>query len=157
MNSQEQAEPRPLRPDDLERVVNIDAANSGRSRHLFFEKRLQAALGDPHGFVAKAVENSEGQLTGFAIARIQNGEFGDDHRIAVLDVIGVDPDARHSGAGKALLDGIVADLTKLKISEMRTQVDWQDSDLMHFFAGVGFDLAFDQVLERPVVDMEGGR
>jgi len=150
MKPQEKLGLRSLMPDDLERVVAIDGGITGRSRRLFFEKRLQAALGDPHGFVALAVDRSDEQLIGFAIARLQNGEFGDDHRIAVLDVIGVDPDARHSGAGTVLLDGIVGRLKKMNIGEMRTQVDWQNRDLMQFFAAAGFGLAFDHVLERPL-------
>ena len=150
MMTQEIAQPRPLRPDDLEPVVAIDADITGRMRRVFFEKRLQAALSNPRGFIAKAVDNLDGELAGFAIARIQDGEFGDDHRVAVLDVIGVDPHDRHVGAGTVLLDDISAELKKRNIGEMRTQVDWQDANLMHFFANAGFDLAFDQVLERPV-------
>ncbi len=150
MNSEENIALRPLKPDDLDRVVEIDARIIGRSRRVFFEKRLAAALADPAGFVALAVANSGGQLTGFAIARIQNGEFGIDHRIAVLDVIGVDPLAQHGGGGTALLDGITERLRKINITELRTQVEWQNRDLTHFFAAAGFDLAFDQVLERAV-------
>lgn len=150
MSSHEIAVPRPLRPEDLEPVVAIDANITGRTRRVFFEKRLQAALSNPHGFIAKAVDNLDGDLAGFAIARIQNGEFGDDHRVAVLDVIGVDPHDRHVGAGTVLLENISAELKKLNISEMRTQVDWEDSGLMHFFAAAGFELAFEQVLERAV-------
>jgi len=151
MNSAEITDLRPLKPEDLDRVVEIDARITGRSRRLFFEKRLQAALADPHGFIALAVEGAGAALTGYAIARLQNGEFGDDHRVAVLDVIGVDPDTQHSGAGTTLLEGISARLKKMNISELRTQVDWQDRDLTHFFAAAGFDLAFDQVLERPLI------
>ncbi len=150
MNSTENTGSRPLSPEDLDRVVDIDACITGRSRRLFFEKRLAAALADPHGFVTLAVEEPGQELIGFAIARIQNGEFGDDHRIAVLDVIGVDPDDQHSGAGRVLLEGMSERLKKMNIGEMRTQVDWQDHDLMHFFAASGFNLAFDQVLERPI-------
>ncbi len=150
MSSKEDNQPRPLKPDDLDRVVDIDARITGRSRRLFFEKRLQAALSDPHGFVALAIENADARLAGFAIARIQNGEFGDDHRIAVLDVIGVDPDARHGGVGSALLAGVDERLKKMNIGELRTQIDWQGRDLMQFFAAAGFNLAFDQVLERPL-------
>ncbi|MBC8268526.1 MAG: GNAT family N-acetyltransferase [Rhodospirillaceae bacterium] len=141
---------RPLRPDDLERVVGIDSRIMGRPRRKFFEKRLQAAIADAHGFVALALTDPSGALKGFAIARIQNGEYGDEKRAAVLDVIGVDPDARHDGGGHALLNGMTDILKKLKISELRTQVDWQDLGLSRFFASTGFQLAPEQILERPV-------
>jgi ribosomal protein S18 acetylase RimI-like enzyme len=141
---------RPLNPDDLERVVEIDSRIMGRPRRKFFEKRLQAALADAHGFVALALTDLSGALQGFAIARIQNGEYGDEKRAAVLDVIGVDPNARHDGGGHALLDGMTDVLKKLKIAELRTQVDWQDLGLTRFFASTGFQLAPEQILERPV-------
>lgn len=141
---------RPLNPEDLEQVVEIDSRIMGRPRRKFFEKRLQAALADSSGFVALALTGGSGDLQGFAIARIQYGEYGDDKRAAVLDVIGVDPDARRDGGGHALLDGMTDILKRLKIGELRTQVDWQDLGLTRFFASTGFQLAPEQILERPV-------
>jgi len=141
---------RPLSPQDLERVVEIDARIMGRSRRKFFEKRLQAALADGHGFVTLGLAGTGGALQGYAIARIQNGEYGDEKRAAVLDVIGVDPDASHDGGGRALLEGMTDTLKKLKIDELRTQVDWKDQGLVRFFASAGFQLAPEQILERPV-------
>ena len=41
-------------------------------------------------------------------------------------------------------------LKKLEITELRTQVDWQDLGLSRFFASTGFQLAPEQILERPV-------
>jgi len=150
MTSHEKITVRSLKPEDLENVVDIDASITGRSRRFFFEKRLRAALNDPRGFIPLAAENSDGRLIGFTIARLQSGEFGGDHRIAELDVIGVDPDAQYGGAGRALLDGIGERLKKMNIGELRTQVDWQNQDLLHFFAAAGFDLAFEQVLEHTI-------
>ena len=54
-----------------------------------------------------ALDDPSGELTGYAIARIQNGEYGSEHGAAVLDVLAVDPDARHGGAGHALLGAIM--------------------------------------------------
>ncbi len=138
---------RPLKPQDLEPVIEIDRRITGRSRRLFYEKRLEAALGSRDGFIAVAAECS-GALTGFAIARIQNGEFGDDRRLAILDVIGIDPENRKSGQGSGLIGAIAQYLKKRGIGELRTQVDWADSDLIGFFAANGFKLASRQVLER---------
>jgi len=138
---------RALKPDDLERVVDIDSRITGRSRKKFFEKRLEAALANTGGFIAVATETG-GSLTGFAIARLQDGEFGMDHKIAVLDVIGVDPEAQKGGQGTLLLDGIVVRAKKMAISEIRTQVNWLDRDLLQFFAEHDFLLAPSRVLER---------
>ncbi len=135
-----------LQPDDLERVVEIDAAITGRQRRQFFVRRLEAALGDNSHFVAAATEK-DGRLTGFAIARVQEGEFGATHRAGVLDGIGVDPAFMGQGYGHALLDGLCQQLEKRQAATLRTQVAWSDHDLMHFFAGRGFDLASIRILE----------
>ncbi len=138
---------RALKPEDLDPVVDIDCRISGRMRRVFFEKRLEAALADSEGFIAVAVE-VEGTLAGFAIARLQNGEYGDDHRVAVLDVIGVDPENRHGGVGHQLLGGVEGYMRKRGIAELRTEVDWNNSGLLHFFSTTGFALAPFQMLER---------
>ena len=138
---------RRLRPEDLDRVVEIDAQNVGRARRVFFEKRLEAALADPDVFLTVAVERA-GRADGFAIVRIQAGEFGDDRPVAILDVIGVAPDAQHAGLGHALIDGLDAGLKKRGVHEVRTQVDWSEQPLLGFFADTGFALAARTVLER---------
>ncbi len=147
MDQSPQGALRQLKPDDLEIVVDIDHRITGRARRAFFEKRLQAALADVRGFIATAVE-SDGRLTGFAIARLQDGEFGDDHRVATLDVIGVNPDCRHRGQGGLLMHGIAEVMGKLDVHELRTQVGWHEAALTRFFAASGFTLAPRHVLER---------
>lgn len=146
---------RPLRPADLDAVVEIDRRITGRSRRVFFERRLKAALADPAAFIAVAVEAedsssgaSSGTCGGFAIARLQSGEFGDQRRVAVLDVIGVDPARHGAGLGTLLLGGITAAMKGRGVGELRTQVDWRDQELLRFFAAAGFGLAPRQVLER---------
>ena len=139
---------RGLRPEDLEKVVDIDSRVTGRPRRLFFEKRLEAALSDDSGFISVAVEAADGSFAGFAIARLQAGEFGAAGRVAVVDVIGVDPAHHNRGVGRRLLDGISDYGLKRDVDEIRTQVDWSDHQLLVFFANAGFGLAPDHVLER---------
>ena len=155
MGNQSSGVLRALRPADLNAVVEIDRRITGRSRRIFFERRLKAALADPAGFIVVAVEADDvgagagsGTCTGFAIARLQNGEFGDDRRVAVLDVIGVDPARHGAGIGTLLLEGITAGMKRCDVGELRTQVDWRDQELIRFFAAAGFGLAPRQVLER---------
>lgn len=140
---------RPLTPDDLDRVIAIDAALSGHARPEFFKKRLESALGSPDGFITAAVDGPDG-LDGYAIARVQRGEFGADHTVAVLDVIGVSPDATHHGLGHALVNRLDDRMRKHGITEMRTQADWKRHDLLRFFEDIGFDLAPYHVLRCDV-------
>jgi ribosomal protein S18 acetylase RimI-like enzyme len=140
---------RALKPEDFEAVVEIDKRTTGRSRRLFFEKRLEAALADRDGFVSVALEDGTGALVGFCIARVQSGEFGDDRRAVVLDVIGVDPESRNRRHGTRLLEALVEQARERGANELRTQVEWSNRELVQFFAATGFLLAPSQVLERP--------
>ncbi len=148
MGAQAKSHLRPLKPEDFEAVVEIDRRTTGRSRRLFFQKRLEAALADSGGFIAVASEDAEGRLIGYAIARVQSGEFGDDRHVAVIDVIAVDPEDRKHGQGTLLLEEITSYARKRGIDELRTQVDWGEGGLIEFFGASGFVLAPSQVLER---------
>jgi len=60
----------------------------------------------------------------YGIARLQEGEFGIRGAAAVLDVIGVDPDAQGKGIGKAVIAAIEEQAKKRNIGTLRTQVAW---------------------------------
>lgn len=139
---------RPLGRNDLDAVVAIDQALSGRSRRGFFAARLDHAARDPAAFAALAAE-SEGRFAGFVFARIEEGEFGTTGPQASLDAIGVDLAlAGRAGVGRELLDRLARDLRARGIGELATQVDWTDNRLIGFFSSTGFVLASRIVLER---------
>ncbi len=140
---------RPLAAGDLDAIVAIDKAVSGRSRRGFFEKRLAHLAREPGAFVALAAER-EGKLAGFVFARLYEGEFGGQRPEAALDAIGVAAEARQSGVGRALIDGMAAAMRVHGIKEIATQADWTDTELSGFFARTGFVPAPRLVLERPV-------
>src|SRR5512140_3907138 len=93
---------RSLHRDDLDRVSAIESRIAGHSRKGFLVKRFALAAETPDGFIACAAVR-DGKLAGYAFAKIQQGEFGVLDAVAVLDVIGSDPDAQGKGIGKALL------------------------------------------------------
>ncbi len=138
---------RALRPDDLESVIAIDAANVGRRRRGFFENRVDAVRGDPELFITLAVEY-EDALAGFLIARIICGEFGISAPIASIDTIGVTPKLQGKGLGSTLLAGLEAVACERGISEVMSQELWTGSALMGFFASAGFEVAPRWVIER---------
>ena len=137
---------RSLHRDDLDRVSGIESRITGHSRKGFLEKRFAAAE-SPDGFIACAVVR-DGKLAGYAIARIQEGEFGAPDAVAVLDVIGIDPDAQGKGIGKALLAEMERRMKARGIGTLRTQVDWGSPAMIRFFSSTGFLLAPVQILER---------
>ena len=138
---------RSLHRDDLDRVSGIESRITGHSRKGFLEKRFAAAADTPDGFIACAALR-EGRLSGYAIARIQEGEFGAPGPVADLDVVGVDPDAQGKGIGKAVLAELERRMEARGIETLRTQVDWGNPAMIRFFSSAGFHLAPAQVLER---------
>ncbi|MFQ5535450.1 MAG: GNAT family N-acetyltransferase [Sphingomonadales bacterium] len=138
---------RPLTADDLDRVIEIDQEFTGRKRRGFFEKRLAAALAEPHAFLYVGCEQG-GELKGFVLARILEGEFGQGERIAVLDGLAVDPNCMGKGMGRALMLGLENVLRRKGIREIQTQADWTNFSLLRFLSYWGFGLAPRIVLER---------
>ncbi|MCW9036109.1 MAG: GNAT family N-acetyltransferase [Alphaproteobacteria bacterium] len=138
---------RSLHPEDLDRVVEIDTAIAGRPRRGFFEKRLDVAQATPDKFITSAALDGD-KLIGYAFARIQEGEFGGTQKVAILDVIGVDPSTQSKGTGKQLLAGLEERMGKNDISSMRTQAEWTDTGMTRFFAATDFKLEPRQILIR---------
>ena len=137
----------PLCADDLDAVIAVDKALNGGSRRGFFEKRLAAALEGPKDFVYVSLRD-EGRLIGYAMARLVEGEFGKLGARAALDAIGVDPEYQGRSAGRKLQTAVEDVLRHKGVSELTSQVDWQDHRLLGFFAGAGFELAPQIVLIR---------
>ncbi len=140
---------RMLARDDLERVIAIDRAHTGKARRRFFEKRFAAAEADPEDFIQIGVMRG-GALRGFAFARLLRGEFGREHLTAVLDVIGVELESQERGVGQNLVDELVGKLHGLGIRSLQSQAEWSDPELLRFFAATGFKLAPRVALERSV-------
>ena len=140
---------RPLRADDVERVIAVDRAYSGQSRRRFFEKRFAAAKAQPEDFIHVGVVQ-DGALRGYAIARVLRGEFGHKQAVAVLDAIGVDAESRERGVGQALMTELDAIMVRRNVHALKSQAEWTNLDLLRFFAAAGFELAPRLTLQRPV-------
>lgn len=138
---------RPLRPEDLDRVSGIESRIAGHPRKGFLEKRFAVAAARPDAFLTCAAED-RGRLAGYAFARLQEGEFGARGAVAVLDVIGVDPDAQGKGIGKAVIAEIERQMEKRKIGTLRTQVDWANRRMLGFLSSAGFRLSPCRIIER---------
>lgn len=140
---------RRLTPNDIERVVAIDRAHSGHSRRSFFEKRFAAAAANPEDFILIGASRG-GSVRGFATARIQRGEFGRAHAVAVLDGLGVAAECQEMGVGQLLISEVLHVLGRMGVRSLQSQAGWKNHNLVHFFASSGFELAPRLVLERSV-------
>jgi len=142
---------RNLRPADLEQVVHLDTVLTGLRREEFFKVKLAQALSDTGIMISLAAE-LEGNFVGFCLARVYYGEFGKLVPTAVLDTFGVHPVWTNRGVGRALLSQLRTNLQGLGITELQTEVEWNNQRLLSFFHHAGFRpaarLALDLNLEE---------
>jgi ribosomal protein S18 acetylase RimI-like enzyme len=140
---------RPLSKYDLAAVVEIDAKLTGRSRRDYFERRLQAALREPAQHVQLAIRHG-GNLRGFLLARVQEGEFGRTERAMRLQVIGVEPGSQHRNYGKCLLGELEAHAVREGVGVLRTQAHWKNHGMLRFLDRAGFELDRNHVIDCEV-------
>jgi ribosomal protein S18 acetylase RimI-like enzyme len=140
---------RPLRGADLDAVAAIDRSVVGRDRTPFYERRLAHLDREPDAFVALAAERAGG-LVGFVLARLYEGEFGGDAPEAALDAIGVSADGRGQGVARRLVAAMDAAMRARGVRAIATEADWSDTNMIGFFARMGFCLSPHLVLERRV-------
>jgi ribosomal protein S18 acetylase RimI-like enzyme len=141
---------RAMKESDLTGIIAIDRRITGGDRSAYFQERMIEALYESDVRVSLVAER-DGRRTGFIMARVDLGEFGRFEPTAVLDTIGVDPDCRNQGIGRALLSQLLVNLGTLRIERIRTEVDWRDHELMGFLEHCGFlpsqELCFDRRVE----------
>jgi ribosomal protein S18 acetylase RimI-like enzyme len=128
---------RSMNDKDLKALVAIDRRITGRDRSRFFQRMLADALHESDVRVSLVAE-LDGVPVGFIMARVDLGEFGRMETAATMDTIGVDPDYRGRGVGRALLSQLLANLTTLRVDKVLTEVDWADRELMGFLDQCGF-------------------
>ncbi len=138
---------RTMREDDLDAVVTIDAAASGRRRPRYFELMIERAVKETPLQISLVAE-LEGQVAAFLIATLYYGEFGVVEPSASIEAIGVRPGDRRRYLGKALMRQLRLNLSALRIGSLRTEVAWDDFDLLGFFRSEGFAPAPRISLER---------
>jgi ribosomal protein S18 acetylase RimI-like enzyme len=140
---------RALVPADLDEVVAIDAANEGRTRRDYVERRLQAAQSEPVLHAQFGAVDAQG-LVGFLLARVLQGEFG-RHRPAMrIEAVGVRPGLRGRGIGSRLAAALADWGQRHGACELHTAADWQRTDLLRWFHHMGFELAPHHVIDCAV-------
>ncbi len=128
---------RDLRPDDLKAIVAIDARLVGRRRDDYLKLKVGESLRET-GIRASLAAEIGGCFCGFLLARVYYGEFGTIEPVTVLETIGVHPEFQRRGVGAALLRQLRLNLSALRVPRLRTEVAWEDQDLIRFFHHEGF-------------------
>ena len=128
---------RTMRQDDLNAIVAIDAAASGRRRPRYFELMLQRSITQA-GLQISLVAEVESRVVGFVIGSLYYGEYGVAEPSASIDAISVDPGVRGKSVGKAMMRQLRLNLGALRIATLRTEVSWDHFGLLAFFRRQGF-------------------
>jgi len=130
-------ETRTMKEGDLEAIVRIDRRLTGRERLDYMRSLLSEALGRSAVRVS-LVARCEDSIAGFAMARMDFGDFGRAEPVAVLDTLGVDPGFARRGIGAALLSQLFINLAALGIDSVETAVAREDFELLGFLYRAGF-------------------
>jgi ribosomal protein S18 acetylase RimI-like enzyme len=122
---------------DAGAVVTIDAAASGRRRPRYFELMLQRAVNEA-GMQISLVAEVDSHVVGFLVGSLFYGEYGVMEPSASIDAVAVHPGFRGRHIGKALMRQLRLNLGALRITILRTEVDWDNFELGGFFRREGF-------------------
>ncbi len=135
--------------EDFEAVVDIDGKVLGTRRPEYYEMKFEKLFGTRDYLpVSLVAETGEGKVVGFVMGEIYLGEYGIFQEEATLDTIGVDPQHQNRGIGKRLIEEFIDHLKKIGVQKIHTLVDWNNSQLIHFFSANAFSPSKTINLER---------
>ncbi len=140
---------RSMAASDLDAIVTIDSRVTGGERRDYLHGKLTEALTESSVRVSLIAE-IDGYPAGFIMARVDFGEFGRTAPSAVMDTLGVDPEQQHQGVGIALMSQLLVNLSSLRVETVRTEVDWNNFELLAYFSRIGFSPAQHIPLRRSV-------
>ena len=127
---------RPVRREDLERVIALDAAVTGiakRNYWLSVYERYGRARDAERQFL---VADRDRQVAGFVIGEVRDWEFGSPPCGWVF-AIDVDPGVRQSGIGTSLLEAICANFRRAGVRKVRTMLARDNTLILSFFRSQG--------------------
>ena len=128
---------RNLTSEDLGHLVKMDEKITGRTRRTWYEGKLRRALQESDLHVSLGAE-FDGRLVGAMLASVHFGEFGLLEPVAVVDTVLVDREYSGQGVASAIFDQLTKNLRGLRIERLRTEVAWDDHELVAFFGRKGF-------------------
>lgn len=134
---------------DLADIVRIDSISFGHARPRYFEVLLERSV-QVTGLQISLVAELDGRIVGFLVASLYYGEYGIAEPTASIDAVGVEPELRRKGVGRALMQQFRSNVAALGVTKVRTEVEWTDFDLLGFLAREGFSPAKRLCLESSI-------
>ncbi len=128
---------RRLEKKDLDQIAAIYSAITGQQLGGDFQTLISKLAGKDSNIICDvAVVNDK--VIGFMVSYILILGFGIE-KSAWIATLGVDPEYMGKEVGKILGKKMIQRCRKLGISEIRTSVRWDSTDLLSFFKALGFD------------------
>jgi ribosomal protein S18 acetylase RimI-like enzyme len=138
---------RRMRKEDLTPLSLIDARITGRDRRGYLQGKVDEAVNESAIEVSLVAED-DGFPVGFAIARVDHGDFGHVGALASLDTVAVDPRFARNGFASALLEQMIENLAALHVERLETEVAPGAFDLLRFLHRMGFAPSSQLCFER---------
>ncbi len=139
---------RNIRREDKERVTIIDSMMTGYRRDPYFERKFRRMFGEDAPILLGLAAEYQGRLIGFVMGEVNTGEYGISQPVASVDTLGVDPEFKRSGVGRALLEEYCSVSAKAGVEIMTTLVSEDWPDVIAFFEAHGFNSVRLVALER---------
>lgn len=133
--NQDKVRIRPMEPEDISVVLEIDRKISGVQRAITYKDLITGDLGGELdlSFVAEI----GGQVTGFILAR--HAYLGEPViEVGLIQILGVDPDYQGQGIATKLVNAMLERSRSKGLKIVRIMVDERDSQLQGFFAHMAF-------------------
>lgn len=133
---------RAAEPRDAEALIRLDEQVTGTRKmeywHDLFERVAARPPADLFIFLAEGGDATagNGHVLGFVIGEVRAWEFGST-KCGWVFAIAVDPAARESGVGEALLAHISESFRAVGVNTVRTMISRENHLLMSFFRGEG--------------------
>jgi predicted N-acetyltransferase YhbS len=142
-----QAEVRPATEADLGSITTIDREAMLTARPQYFSNRMRTCMARPERNIFLAATMG-GEVAGFLMGSLFQGEFGIDDIRGVIDSFAVREKFHHRGIASVLVAHLLERLKTLGVKQMETLCRWNDWDLLRFFEYVGFRPSFRINLEQ---------
>jgi len=135
MENEEKLRVRPMEPEDIAGVLDVDRNLSGAQRAITYTDLITGDLGGvlDLSFVAEV----SGQIAGFILAR--HAYIGEPVvEVGLIQILGVAPNYWRQGIATKLVNALLEHCESKGLKTVRIMVNERDSQLQGFFEHTGF-------------------
>jgi ribosomal protein S18 acetylase RimI-like enzyme len=127
---------RPMRDEDLERIIEIDYQILGVRRPDFWMEKIELLKKKSH--LPPLVAETGNKVIGFILGEASSWEYVVPENIGWIDTLGIDPAYQRKGVAKMLAGEMIAAMENIGVNTVYTLVDWRDGDILQFLNHMGF-------------------